>query len=78
MGTARVLGEHFGDRDSLLPDSGSVLTSTAIQHLVDLSSTLLLLELSIPPCMLWKSRGHLRCNGESLLYMLYLSENQFT
>ena len=60
-----VLGQHFGGEESLLPDSGSVLTLTAIQHVVELPSTLLLSELSIPPCIMciiWKTRGHLRCN----------------
>ena len=44
----------FGGEESLLPDSGSVLTLTDIQDVVELPSTLLLLELSILPCVIWK------------------------
>ncbi len=76
--TGRVYQGNILDGGSLLPDSGSVLTSTPILHVLDLPSTLpwfLLLELSIPPCIIWKTRRHLRCNKGSLLH---LSDSQFT
>ncbi len=56
-GVLILAGEYFGGGESLLPDSSSFLTLTAIQLVVELPSMLLLLELSIFLCMIWKTRG---------------------